>query len=62
MHNTSILQCIHNADDTTLFSKSNNLDDLIDFMNTELVKMDKCVCANKLSRNPFWLDFFRRFS
>ena len=45
MHNASILQCIHNADDTTLFSKSNNLDDLIDFMNTELVKMDKCVCA-----------------
>ena len=53
MHNASILQCIHNADDTTLLSKSNNLDDLTDFMNTELVKMDKCVCANKLSRNPF---------
>ena len=33
------LQCIHYADD------------LIDFTNTELVKMDKWVCANKLSLN-----------
>ena len=48
MHKASSLQCIHYADDTTLFSKGNNLDDLIDFTNTELVKMDKWVCANKL--------------
>ena len=45
------MQSIHYADDTTLFSKSNNLDDLIDITNTELVKMDKWVCANKLSLN-----------
>ena len=51
MHRASSLQCIHYADDTTLFSKGNNLDDLIDFTNTELVKMDKWVCANKLSLN-----------
>ena len=51
MHKASSLQCIHYADDTTLFSKGNNLDDLIDFTNTELVKMDKWVCANKLSLN-----------
>ena len=44
-------QCIHYADDTTLFSKVNNLDDLIDFTNTELVKLDKWVCAHKLSVN-----------
>ena len=35
----------------TLFSKGNNLDDLIDFTNNELVKIDKWVCANKLSLN-----------
>ena len=51
MHKASSLQCIHYADDTTLFSKGNNLDDLIDFTNTELVKMDKWVCANILSLN-----------
>ena len=51
MHKASSLQCIHYADDTTLFSKGNNLDDLIDFKNNELVKMDKWVCANKLSLN-----------
>ena len=50
-HKASLLQCIHYADDTTLFSKGNNLDDLIDFTNTELVKMDKLVCANKLFLN-----------
>ena len=49
MHKASSLQCIHYADDTTLFSKGNNLDDLIDFTNNELVKIDKWVCANKLS-------------
>ena len=37
--------------DTTLFSKGNNLDDLIDLTNNELVKIDKWVCANKLSHN-----------
>ena len=42
---------IHYADDTTLFSKGNNLDDLIDLTNNELVKIDKWVCANKLSLN-----------
>ena len=42
---------IHYTDDTTLFSKGNNLDDLIDFTNTELVKLDNWVCANKLSLN-----------
>ena len=51
MHKASSLQCIHYADDTTLFSKGNNLDDLIDFTNTELVQMDKWVYANKLSLN-----------
>ena len=51
MHKASSLQCIHYADDTTLFSKGNNLDDLVDFTNNELVKMDKWVCANKLSLN-----------
>ena len=51
MHKASSLQCIHYADDTTLFSKGNNLDDLIDFTNNELVKMEKWVCANKLSLN-----------
>ena len=45
------MQYIHYADDTTLFSKGNNFDDLIDFTNTELVKTDKWVCANKLSLN-----------
>ena len=45
------MQCIHYADDTTLFSKGNNLDDLIDFTNNEIEKMDKWVCANKLSIN-----------
>ena len=28
-----------------------NLDDLIDFTNTELVKLERWVCANKLSLN-----------
>ena len=51
MLKASSLQCIHYADDTTLFSKGNNLDDLIDFTNNELVKIDKWVCANKLSLN-----------
>ena len=51
MHKASSLQCIHYADDTTLFSKGNNLDDLIDLTNNELVKIDKWVCANKLSLN-----------
>ena len=51
MHKASSLQCIHYADDTTSFSKGNNLEDLIDFTNNELVKIDKCVCANKLSLN-----------
>ena len=51
MHKASSLKCIHCADDTTLFSKGNNLDDLIDFTNNESVQMDKCVCANKLSLN-----------
>ena len=51
LHKASSLQCIHYADDTTLFSKGNNLDDLIDFTNTELAKMDKWVCANKLFLN-----------
>ena len=41
MHKASSLQCIHYADDTTLFSKGNNLDDLIVFTITELVKMNK---------------------
>ena len=41
MHKTSSLQCIHYADDTILFSKGNNLDDLIVFTITELVKMNK---------------------
>ena len=39
MHKASSLQCIHYADDTTLFSKGNNLDDLIDLTNNELVKL-----------------------
>ena len=47
MHKASSLQCIHYADDMTLFSKGDNLHDLIDFTNTELVKMDKWFCANK---------------
>ena len=51
MYKASSLQCIHYADDTTLFSKGNNLDDLIDLTNNELVKIDKWVCANKLSLN-----------
>ena len=51
MHKASSLQCIHYAADTTLFSKGNNLDDLIDLTNNELVKIDKWVCANKLSLN-----------
>ena len=51
MHKASSLQCIHYADDTTLFSKGNNLDDLIDLTNNELVKIDKWVWANKLSLN-----------
>ena len=51
MHKASSLQCIHYDDDTTLFSKSNNLDDLIDLTNNELVKIDKWVCAYKLSLN-----------
>ena len=51
MHKASSLQCIHYAIDTTLFSKGNNLDELIDFTNNELVKIDKWVCANKLSLN-----------
>ena len=51
MHKASSLQCIHYADDTTLFSKGNNLDDLIDLTNNELAKIDKWVCANKLSLN-----------
>ena len=51
MHEASSLQCIRYADDATLFSKGNNLEDLIDFTNTELVKMDKWFCANKLSLN-----------
>ena len=51
MHKASSLQCIHFADDATLFTKGNNLEDLIDLTNTELVKMDKWVCANKLSHN-----------
>ena len=51
MHKASSLQCIPYADDSTLFTKGNNLDDLIDFTNNELVKMDKWVCANKLSLN-----------
>ena len=37
MHKASSLQCIHYADETTLFSKGNNSDDLIDFTNNELV-------------------------
>ena len=41
MHKASSLQCIHYADYTTLFSKGNNLNDLIDFTNNEFVKMDK---------------------
>ena len=52
MHKASSLQCIHYADDTTLFSKGNNLDELIDFTNNELVKIDKWNGANKLSLNP----------
>ena len=40
MHKASSLQCIHYADDTTFFSKGNNLDDLIDLTNTELVEME----------------------
>ena len=40
MHKATSLQCIHYADDTTLLSRGNNLDDLIDFTNTELVKMN----------------------
>ena len=51
MHKASSLKCIHYTDDTTLFSKGNNLDDLIDFTNTELVRMDKGVSANKISLN-----------
>ena len=51
MYKASSLQCIHYAEDTTLFSKGNNLEDLIDFTNNELVKIDKWVCANKLSLN-----------
>ena len=51
MHKASSLQCIHYADDTTLFSKGNNLDDLIDLTNNELVKIDKWVCVNKFSLN-----------
>ena len=51
MHKASSLQCIHHADDTTLFSKGNNLDEMIDFTNTELVKMVKWVCVNKFSLN-----------
>ena len=51
MHKASSLQCIHYADDTTLFRIGNNLDDLIHLTNNELVKNDKWVCANKLSLN-----------
>ena len=36
MHKASSLQCIYYADDTTLFSKGNNLDDLIDFTNEKM--------------------------
>ena len=46
MYKASSLQCIHYADDTTLFSNGNKVDDLIDFTNTELVKIDRRVCAN----------------
>ena len=46
MHKASSLQCIHYANDTTLFSKGNNLDKLIDFTNNELVKIDKWVHTN----------------
>ena len=31
--------------------------DLIDFTNTELVKMDKWICCNKLSLNINMMDF-----
>ena len=56
MHKASSVQCIHYADNTSLFSKSNNLDDLIDFTNNELLKMDKWVCAN-LSLNIYKTAF-----
>ena len=38
LHKAPSLQCIHYADDTTLFSKINNFEDLFDFTNAELVK------------------------
>ena len=41
MHGALSLQSFHYADDVTLFSKGHNLVDLIDFTNTELVRMDK---------------------
>ena len=49
VNSRSIIISSSYADDTTLFIKGNNLDDLIDFTNTELVKKNKWFCANKLS-------------
>ena len=39
------------ADDTNLFMSGNNLDELIDSMNVELVKITDWINCNKLSLN-----------
>ena len=48
---TDLLNFIHFADDTTVFLKDKCLSNLYDTINSELEKVDRWLCANKLSLN-----------
>ena len=51
MHKCSQLKFIHFADDSTAYSSHNNLHELVPLVNIELEKIDRWICANKLSLN-----------
>ena len=51
MHKCTELKMIHFADDSTAYASGNNVDSLTRLVNTELVKIDGWVSANKLSLN-----------
>ena len=51
MHKCSQLKFIHFADDSTAYSSHNNLHELVPRVNIELEKIDRWICANKLSLN-----------
>jgi hypothetical protein len=51
IQNSTVLKLLSFADDTTIYASSPNINDLVEHTNSEMLKVYKWLCSNKLSLN-----------